>query len=401
MNDFIYQTNLNECGFACLKMLLASVHKDERYLYIPNYKNEDKYNLLELRERAKKEGLFLTGYLIKSKNDLPKNKMFILIKKSVSGGSHALLIKKVLKYYSYVYDPCLGKKWIKNSVLYEDVSTGYEILVNEGHTTLEFKYQVQPLLSKKENAALICLESLAILSYFFSAYFVDKNSHFLYPIILVSIGVVFAIAHKAYSYKVLERFDDNYIKYTYDQDKKTREINYRLMHSTKSGLFTSTNSFILSFMSAIAVNTILVLNNYYSIFVLLSSSILVLFDVAFITPKIKKEMQDLDVKEKQYLAIENISKNEYENDYSEIKQITYKIARQIDLKKIVMIFALLIITFAMSAITNNADIYFVLFYFAMCLFTFTSFSNCADMLEKNKDNIINRTKFYDLINKNK
>jgi len=404
MNDFIYQINKNECGFSCIKMLLASLYKDSRYLYLPHKKDiNEQYSLLELKDIAKEYGLILSGYLVKDYSSLiSSNRPFILVKKLSNGDKHCVLVKKIIfKKFAYVYDPAVGKKIVRVSKLFELENEGVEVLKFEGLNKMDFKYQIDPLVSKKNRVTLLLIEVLLILSFFLSAYFVNEKSHFLYPIILIVVGCIFSILYKSQTYIILKKFDDDYIRCTYDENKKVKRDNYNLMHLTKSGLFTSTNNIILTLSSALAVNTILILQNYYSIFVLLTSLVVIVIDYLFITPRIKNRATELEFMESNLLDKDNMSSDEYFEAYSQVKEKTYKIAGLIDMKRLISIFILLIVVFLMTAMGEKADISYVLFYFAMSLFTYTSFDNVILMIEKNKENIINQTKFYELIIKNK
>jgi hypothetical protein len=40
MRNFILQSGEYDCGFACLKMLLSTLHHNEKYLYLTETKKE-------------------------------------------------------------------------------------------------------------------------------------------------------------------------------------------------------------------------------------------------------------------------------------------------------------------------------------------------------------------------
>ena len=115
----------------------------------------------------------------------------------------------------------------------------------------------------------------------------------------------------------------------------------------------------------------------------------------------KNKSYDLEVLERTTLEKEDMSEEEYLNNYNEIKENTYKIARLIDLKRIIMYFILLVVTVVFSRLTGNTDVYFVIFHFAMCMFTYVSLDNVYKMLDTSKENQINQLKFYNLINEKK
>ena len=48
-----------DCGFACLKMILANFHYDENYLFLKQNLNKKNYSFLELTNIAKDHNLTL------------------------------------------------------------------------------------------------------------------------------------------------------------------------------------------------------------------------------------------------------------------------------------------------------------------------------------------------------
>lgn len=401
MRDFIYQTNVNECGFASLKMMLTHLTKDERYLYlVPTKKNNEMYSLYDLKNIAYQYGLNLEGYFINNQNDfLTINTPFIYVYQLKDGNKHAVFVKKIGKFISKIYDPSLGRHYYLNKKIIKEITSGVEILkIVDFHLINNEKLHTPKLIERKTFIKIYTLEILAILAYFLSAYYVDQESYFLYPIIFIVIGVLLAIFYKLSIYKAMKQFDEQFIHYTFDENSNKREDNYRLMHATKSGLLSTTSNMIITLISALAINVILIANNLYALFVLITCLFLVLFDTIFILPSVKKKMVILEHDERKLFLNNKLTKIQYLNNYGLVKNKTYKIARLIDLKKIVMYFLLLVMVLLMSAITNNANIFFVLFYLAMSLFTYMSFDNVTNMIFKNKEIAINQTKFYTLIN---
>ena len=59
MKYFIYQGNDHDCGFAALKMFLATLAKDKSYLYIPKPSKREYYNLNDLVDLSKTYNLNL------------------------------------------------------------------------------------------------------------------------------------------------------------------------------------------------------------------------------------------------------------------------------------------------------------------------------------------------------
>lgn len=401
MKDFIYQTNKNDCGFAAIKMLLAITYKNSSYLYLPTNKREnEQYTLLELKEIAKSHGLLLAGYQISDVSHLPNNKKpFIIAKKGEGNNKHAILVKRMYKKYSYIYDPNEGKKYISNKELFNGIDDKMEMLIVETSHEINTPDIKTNLVSSKDKTWLLICELGSVFAYFISAYFIKPNKHFLYPMILAVVGVILAMIYKIYTLNYMKKFDEEYISITYDNDYKIREEKYRLLHATKEGLFSNIYQIVLYISSALAVNVVLIIENYYAVFIIIASTLLTFIEVLVINPRIKKKMKEIEIDEKFMLDNKELNKDEYENAYNDIKERSYKVAKKVEMKKILSLFILLILTIFMSGIFEQANVYYVLFYFTFCLFTYTSFSNAFNMAEKNKDNIINETKFLNLINK--
>lgn len=402
MKDFVYQINSNECGYASLKMLLTLVLKDSSYLFLPHAEDKNhQYDLLELKEIAKANGVLLSGYIINNEYDLLKLKTpFIFIKTLANGNKHAVVVKKLYKSFAIIYDPAIGKKTVR-AKKYFAFTGNVEVLTVESHSFVNHTFEIKPLLNNKDLVKIMIFEILAIASYFFSAYFLGGDYDIIIPIILMVVGALLAIVYKVYTYKIMKKFDEEYIQYTYHPNKNKRETNYRLLHKTKSSLLSSTGNIILTLSSALLINVILILQNVYAAFIIISAGVLVLLDGILVSPKIKIKSYDLEQLERLTIEKDNITEEEYLNNYEEIKENTYKIARLIDLKRIIMYFVLLIITVIFSRLTGNTDVYYVIFHFAMCMFTYVSLDNVYKMLDNSKENQINQVKFYNLINEKK
>lgn len=402
MKDFVFQINSNECGYASLKMLLAITLKDSSYLFLPH--SEDKthqYSLLELKEIAKANGVLLAGYVINNEHDLLNLKTpFMFVKTLANGNKHAVVVKKIFKSFAVVYDPAVGKKTVRVKKCF-NLKDNVEVLTVESHSFVNHTFEIKPLLKNKDLVKIIGFEVLAIFSYFMSAYFLGGEFSVIIPIILIVVGALFAIIYKASTFTAMKKFDEEYIEFTYHPDKKKREENYRLLHKTKSGLLSTTSNIILTLSSSLLINVILILQNTSAVFVIISAGVLVLFDMAFINPRLKNKSYDLEELERLTLDKDNLSKEDYLNNYEEIKENTYKVARLIDLKRIIMYFVLLVITVIFSRLTGNTDVYYVIFHFAMCMFTYISLDNVYKMLDTSKENQINQVKFYNLINEKK
>ena len=118
-----------DCGFACLKMILANFHHDENYLFLKQNLNKKNYSFLELANIAKDHNLTLKGYECNDIFLLKKLPCITLVNNQKN--NHFVIIKKIKNNKIYLIDPLLGdkcillkdfeKKWSKKVLLVEKV----------------------------------------------------------------------------------------------------------------------------------------------------------------------------------------------------------------------------------------------------------------------------------------
>ena len=89
---YIKQIQNDDCGFACLKMLLAEINKDKDYLFLPQDEKHGPYSLMQLVGIASNYGVALSAFRATDKTTVSNclNFPFIAIIRLKNGGKHAL-----------------------------------------------------------------------------------------------------------------------------------------------------------------------------------------------------------------------------------------------------------------------------------------------------------------------
>ena len=105
---FCKQLFQDDCGFACLKMLLGYFKKDKAFLNLPNPKLQGKYSFLDLTNLGRKYGIELEGYKVNDLSLLNKN-LPAIIEMCIEGQNHFCVLYKIKGNIFYVYDPSRGK----------------------------------------------------------------------------------------------------------------------------------------------------------------------------------------------------------------------------------------------------------------------------------------------------
>ena len=120
MGIFVYQGDEEGCGLASLKMLLLDLTKKKGYRYLTSDKEED-LSLEDIRQMAFKEGVDIKWKRCSKEEDLLTATTFpLLILLKGEGKGHLVYLKKAKKGRFLVYDPAIGKKWLKKEELVKD-----------------------------------------------------------------------------------------------------------------------------------------------------------------------------------------------------------------------------------------------------------------------------------------
>ena len=109
---FISQLGESDCGFTCLKMILAHLHKDRNYLYLPGEANKE-YSFKDLQDIAEKYHVEAHGVRPANLQEVAKAKKswpLLTNIKLKKGQRHSVIIKKVTKNKVHYFDPALGHK---------------------------------------------------------------------------------------------------------------------------------------------------------------------------------------------------------------------------------------------------------------------------------------------------
>lgn len=127
MKDFVFQNRLSDCGFCALKIALADMSQNPRYLYLKAPKKWGNYSFLDLVNSAKKQGYLLKGSQIPLHQMPPQKSIALLLKR---GSFHYVYVKEIDPQYLYIYDPIKGKRRVKIEVFLSQF-IGYYLLVKK------------------------------------------------------------------------------------------------------------------------------------------------------------------------------------------------------------------------------------------------------------------------------
>ena len=388
MDSYIKQTGTKNCGFTSLKMLLASIHKDKKYLFYPEFNKNCSLSLNELIKIGEKNNVFLKGYYFKDKNlfiNKKNNKSLVLLK--ICDKLHLVFLKKIFLFHILVYDPEYGKMlYSKKEFL--SIWNG-EALIVKSYKKTKFNYKVK----NKYKLQDFFIYFLVLISYLLlmSSLYIFNNSNFEnLSILLFIFYFIFNILLNymvSFLMKKIDKITNKVIT-----GKKNIKEGYRDLINFKANYFKKTLNFATNFMNLICYSLILIINSSLNV---LFIAILLLFNVIyyfFINNKINKESLFLSIEEF------NLFEKEITNKEKTFNSINKKVNKIIILKKIfpyltyffAMMFSFLICFIYKYSISLN----FFLFNF----FSYIFINNSINSIFINICDSKNKKYYFSLIN---
>ncbi len=204
---FISQLGESDCAFTCLKILLAHLHKDRKYLYLPGDQTKC-YSFKDIVEIARSYNVEAIGVKPDNFHEVVKNKKCwplltnIKVKK---GQLHSVIIKKVAHNKVYYFDPALGHK--KEPIeTFVKMWSGNVILV-ENFVKTKCPITFPDYIAKKDKVVLPILQTLSGVSLLAGTYFLTESYPLYIPIGLLAGFLIFEIIYRAALVKAMKRMD--------------------------------------------------------------------------------------------------------------------------------------------------------------------------------------------------
>ncbi len=356
MKYFIQQIKEKDCGFACLKILMANVHKNKDYLYYPQDIDDHSYSLAELIKIARDEKITLKAYRFIKKSEIKNEKIFpILTVCKANQKLHMVVLYKIRKNNFYIFDPIKGKIKLKERDFYE-IWTG-EALINSGVEKNKYHAKKNNI---KETAFILGSSIVQVISFAALAtglYFINDKISFIIPILLFLAYFLFELLYKQVSIIGMKFFD----KKVYKNLESTQRMPNKFFEdiSFYKTLFFSTPIQLVSIGLSIVLFVILLgLNSYLN---LINIGLVVVINL-FMNFGLK--MYQERRKNDSYLGFLSIDYSENQNirKLKILNDVTYKSIDALNLKNYVILFLIITLCLFYASLTNNVSINFVLFH---------------------------------------
>lgn len=368
---YISQLNNYDCGFACFKMVLASLNKNKDFLYLSSNKY-DRYSFKDLVLLGKQHQINFEGAFFEDKKEIKKahktNRYpFIISIEYKKGHKHAVVVAKAMKFGVIIYDPSLGKNYISYKKLFQ-IWDGNALFVKDFQKT-ECNIKFKLPINKKKMIPSILFHCFSSLFCMLGILFIDKSSYVFIPIIFFGLFCIFEILFRNSLFNLMKAIDQFY----YDSVEVKKDDYYsfhQAVNRLKKSIIINPINLIFSISISIFLIVICILNGLtYLPFVLLCF-VLAIFDVILIEPlQREKETKISLIEQELKYAKNNI---DYCSRIKNLNEQTYNYGKQELIRKYVYIAALAISNIVIMAMSNIASVSYVIFF--LCL-EYTLFNN--------------------------
>ncbi len=375
---YIPQIEKDDCGFACLKMLLATLNKDKKYLFLPQDEKHGMYSFQELIDTAGLHGLTLFAFRATdqlSSSNKPKLP-FIAILHLKNGAKHAVLVTKIRLGRVIYLDPRCGKTNVSiNRFLFQWDGTG--LMVQE-HRKRECPLPTLEPISTSSKIWLGIIQVFSGLFAVFGVYFIRDDVTIYWPIIFLSLAIVGETIMKIISYNLMKKMDKFFFEEKRIPSSGFKDYLFRF-EDYKRLVLSSPMNYILSLIFSLGIIALVLLNDWRN-FAIAGMPVLLAFLVTIIIDPI--------LRKKKYLIgelEENLDNSTGALDFKEKVQRMHREAYRfsyIDIIYRTIVAILMIMTVVLTMdFCRIFSLPFVIFY---SFFSLTLFKSCEHLFSFNE-----------------
>ncbi len=350
----IKQIDKSDCGFACLKIILAHFHRCSGFLFIDN--KYRKMNFFEIKNELEKNYISCLGIKINNLSLLKKRKFLIVQIKENETFHFVIFIKQVFKYV-IIFDPKIGKRILKLNY-FGKIFTCNLIMVKRKIRKVKIKaphFIEFPFLVSYLSSICIDFGFIYLLTYFVNS---RKNSNLL---VLISIAILLNFGFKiiilfVYNKKLDNKYLDELIKNRIGLDEieviNTLKIN-------KVNIFKNIGQLFIAVFIAYVLLCDNYLHSYFLLMLLLimTLGLLVGDNILLI---IKEQVSQF---EKSYAL------NPSNSRYKKLKKKSFVLASYLLLSKLGLVVIIGLFALCLFIFKNETSFTYLMF----CFFTYYSF----------------------------
>ena len=357
---YIPQVTKSDCGFACLKMLLANVHKDERYLYLKEDESHGPYSYQELVKYAQHYDVTLIGVKYDDKGDLRNINKFplILTVQGENQSSHAVLIMKKRGNKFKIQDPARGVYWEKIDKLIK-IWDGTFLAIN--------KVQDRPFISRiidvrdaKGDIVSYIIQLFAAVFIALATIFVKPDGSFVWPLVFLALSLVCEIILRMHLLKRMQKCDKYLRKFLPYVDKKDYFPYYVRSQEYKKSALTMGLNFVFYLLVIVLIIAIALINSLTFVVSIGAALLAALIEVFIFTPFKKNINKELEEQENELRNVKEEDDMELKVKNIEVK--SYRYAYYEYANKVIVAAFFILASFFISIIDHSLSLINIVFY---------------------------------------
>ncbi len=290
---YIPQILKDDCGFACLKMVLANINKDKNYLFLPQDESHGPYSYSDLINIGKENCINFTAFEATKKEELSNCSSFPLILSITgkNGAKHAVVVTKIKWKKVYYLDP---RKGSGNISLTKFINSwdGTGLMV-ESFEKKQCEYKpVKPLkVSASVGLGIIQVAVAALAAV--GVYFVKDGTPIYIPALFLVAAIILELIMKAICFKLMKGLDQFFFSSGNLPLKGFREYLIRFENYKRLALSSPIN-LVLLFVVFAGLSAVVLLNDIKNVLLVLFPIAIAVFEWLVINPTLKAKRDEID-----------------------------------------------------------------------------------------------------------
>lgn len=389
---YIQQTHQNGCGFACLKMMLANLRRNKKWLYLSE--DEKSMSYKDMIFEGNKYGLSLCAFKANEKREIEKNKSFPMIVSLVAenGSFHAVVVMSIKKQKVTLLDPAVGPRKM-NLLDFVKVWDGTGLLI-ESDDGSKYPYKEIEKDDKGFRISLAILQAVSILACAVGIYFIDGQYPIIISIVCLSLFIILEIISRSYLMFAMKKKDEVFLQNSQVKEGKKKNFFIRLQEYKKQSAFNASD-LICEILIISFISFILIINNVWNLILVFVPFLLSLFNTFVYRKKNKKEEQNIAILENQ--INEEMDEESFKKKTLLISEKAHKVGTGYLCIRYLDIFIMLTMSLINVALYKEFSLTMVLFYFVAEVTIFEQFKRVVSYSDQKKKFHLLKAKLYDTI----
>ena len=379
-------------------MLLANVHKDERYLYLKEDESHGPYSYQELLKYAQHYDVTLVGVKYEDKGDLRNVDKFplILTVQGENQAPHAVLVMKKRGNKLKIQDPAKGVYWEKIDKLVK-IWDGTFLAIN--------KVQDRPFISRiidvrdtKGDIVSYIIQLFAAVFIALATIFVKPDGSFVWPLVFLALSLVSELVLRMHLLKRMQRCDKYLRKFLPYVDKKDYFPYYVRSQEYKKSALTMGLNFVFYLLVVILIIVVSLINSLTFVVSIGAALLAALINVFIFIPFKKSINKELEEQENELRNVKEEDDMELKVKNIEVK--SYRYAYYEYASRVVVAAFFILASFFISMVDHSLSLINIVFYTCVSFLIYQYLVPLFSYDYRVNENTINKVRINNLIHQN-